>query len=144
MRHLAKFQEYVAARRAADVARKAAADAGAEQSRLERELVDAMLEAKVKSFALEGNMTVSLRKRFDASVNKDNNDQVQQWLMDTVGDVAPFQKLVLYKPAVVEHLKKGIEGGTIDETAVPQFLNLKTTPGVTVRGWQGGGGDDGE
>lgn len=101
-----------------------------------------MLEAKVKSFALEGNMTVSLRKRFDCSVNKDNNDQVQQWLMDTVGDVAPFQKLVLYKPAVVEHLKKGIEAGTVDESAVPQFLNLKTTPGVTVRGWQGGSDSD--
>jgi hypothetical protein len=142
VKHLAKFQEYVEARRAADVARRAAADASAEQSRLERELVDAMLEAKVKSFALEGNMTVSLRKRFDCSVNKDNNDQVQQWLMDTVGDVAPFQKLVLYKPAVVEHLKKGIEAGTVDESAVPQFLNLKTTPGVTVRGWQGGSDSD--
>jgi len=141
-RHLAKFAEYAAARRAYDDAKAEATRLEGEKQRLEKELVDAMLEEKVKSFAIDGGLTISLRKRFDCSVNKDNNDQVEQWLTETYGDVAPFQKLVLYKPAVVAHLKKLAAAEQLDETKIPQFLNLKTTPGVTVRGWQGASDDE--
>lgn len=142
MKHLEKFQAYAAKRRAYDAAKAHANQLEVEKQILEKELVDAMLDAKVKSFALDGGMTISLRKRFDCSVNKDNNDQVEKWLMESTGDVTPFQKLVLYKPAVVAHLKSLAEADKLDETAVPQFLNLKTTPGVTVRGWQGSNDDE--
>jgi len=135
--HLDKFVQYSAARRAHDEAKAEATRLAGEQSRLEKELVDAMIDAKLKSFSLDGGMTVSLRKRFDISCNQDNHDQVEQWLMQEYGDIAPFQKLVLYKPAVVKHLKDLAEDEKLDESAVPDFLNLKTTPGVTVRGWQG-------
>lgn len=140
--HLRKFIEYAAARMAYDVAKSETLRLEAEKQRVEKELVDAMLDAKVKSFSIDGGMTISLRKRFDCAVNKDNNDQVEKWLSETYGDVAPFQKLVLYKPAVVAHLKKLAADEVLDETAIPQFLNLKTTPGVTVRGWQGASDDE--
>ena len=142
MNHLKKFVEYAKLRTECDTLRRAIADADSRRQAAEKELVDAMLDAKVKSFQIEGGMTISLRKRFDCSVNKDNNDQVEHWLTETYGDVAPFQKLVLYKPAVVAHLKKLAEAELLDETAIPSFLNLKTTPGVTVRGWQGASDDE--
>ena len=140
--HLNKFVQYAAARRAHDAAKAESARLAGEQQKLEKELVDAMLDAKVKSFQIEGGLTISLRKRFDISCNKDNNDQVERWLTETYGDVTPFQKLVLYKPAVVKHLKDLAEDDKLDESAVPDFLNLKTTPGVTVRGWQGASDDE--
>lgn len=136
-RHLQKFNEYAAARREHDRLHALSAEAEKKRRALEQELVDAMIEARVKSFKLDGGLTISLRRRFDVSVNKDNEEQVAQWLTDTYGDVRPFQRLVLYKPAVVQHLKDLAEKEQLDETAVPEFLNLKTTPGVTVRGWQG-------
>lgn len=142
MSHLTKMAGYVAARIAHDAAKKEASRLEGLKQVAERELVDAMIDAKVKSFQLDGNLTVSLRKRFDVSVNQDNNDQVQQWLMETTGDVAPFQKLVLYKPAVVKYLKDLDAAEELDETKIPQFLNLKKTPGVTVRGWQGASDDE--
>ena len=113
------------ARMAYDAAKAEASRLETEKQRLEKELVDAMLDAKVKSFQIDGGMTISLRKRFDCSVNKDNNDLVQDWLTETYGDVAPFQKLVLYKPAVVAHLKKLAEAEQLDETTIPQFLNRR-------------------
>lgn len=140
--YLTKFNEYALLRRKHDELKKQAADVEKDRRRLEQELVDAMLEQKLKSFKMDGGMTVSLRRRFDCSVNKDNEEQVAAWLTKTVGDVRPFQKLVLYKPAVVQHLKDLAEKEQLDETAVPDFLNLKTTPGVTVRGWQGGSEED--
>lgn len=142
MSHLSKFAEYAAMRRAHDIAKTEATRLAGEQQRLERELVDAMIDAKVKSFAMEGGLTINLRKRFDIACNKDNNDQVERWLMETTGDVAPFQKLALYKPAVVKYLKDQAEAEELDETKVPQFLNLRMTPGVTVRGWQGASDDE--
>jgi hypothetical protein len=140
--HLDKWREYAAARTAADEARKVAAGLAGEQARLEQELIDAMVDAKVKSFTVDGGLTIGMRKRFDISCNQDNNDQVADWLLQTYGDIAPFQKLILYKPAVVAHLKKLDEAEQLDESALPQFLNLKKTPGVTVRGWRGAKDDE--
>lgn len=142
MSHLTKFVEYANARMAYDQAKAEATRLEGEKQRIEKELVDAMLDAKLKTFGYEGGLTVSLRKRFDVAVNKDNNDQVESWLMETTGDVAPFQKLVLYKPAVVKYLKDLAAEEKLDETKIPQFLNLRTTPGVTVRGWQGASDDE--
>ena len=141
-KHLDKFAEYAAARRAHDEAKAGIVALDAEQRRLERELVDAMIDAKLKNFTLEGGMVIGLRKRFDISCNQENNDQVEQWLTETYGDVAPFQKLVLYKPAVVKHLKDLAAEEKLDETKIPDFLNLRMTPGVTVRGWQGASNDE--
>lgn len=142
MKHLDKFRAYAIARARHDAARKAASDAFAEQAKLEKELVDIMLEEKVKSFALDNGMSVSMRKRFDLSVNKDNEEQVRTWLMETEGDVEPFCKKVLYKPAVVKLLKDKAADDSLDLTTIPEFLNLKTTPGISVRGWQGAEDDE--
>jgi hypothetical protein len=141
-KHLAKFAEYAAVRRAYEEAKAAANKLEQDRRKLEQELVDAMLDDGVKSFALDAGMTVSLRKRFDCSVNQDNGALVEEWLQTTVGDVRKFQKLVLYKPAVVAYLKDLDKKEELDLTTIPPFLNLKTTPGVTVRGWQGAADDD--
>jgi hypothetical protein len=142
VKHLEKFRAYAIARARHDDAKKAASDAYAEQAKLEKELIDVMLEEKVKSFTLENGMSVGMRKRFDLSVNKDNEEQVRTWLMETEGDVEPFCKKVLYKPAVVKMLKDKAAEDKLDMTTIPEFLNLKTTPGITVRGWQGASDED--
>ena len=139
---LEKFAAYAAARRAQDEIKRRSAEAELARQAAEFELVDAMVDAKVKSLTLAAGLVVSLRRRFDVSVNQENSDQVAAWLMDTTGDVAPFQKLVLYKPAVVKHLKDLAAAEKLDETAVPEFMNLKTTPGITVRGWAGASDDE--
>lgn len=133
----AAFTAYAVARKRYEEQKKLLTEMDAERRKLEQAVVDALIDAKTKTFTLENGMTVSLRKRFDASVNQENAEQVEEWLMEFTGDIAPFQKMVLYKPAVMKMLKDKFEKDELDLTAVPEFLNLKTTPGITVRGWQG-------
>lgn len=136
------FTAYAVARVRQEEAKKILSEREAEKRKCEQVLVDAMLDAKTKTYTLENGMTVSLRKRFDANVNQENSEQVEEWLLEFIGDVAPFQKKVLYKPAVMKMLKEKFENDELDLTTVPEFLNLKTTPGVTVRGWKGEAEDE--
>lgn len=129
-----KLAEYLEARHAYEELRAIASDAERKSRALEQELVDAMIENGVPKFSLDNGISVSLRQRFDCAVNQENGQLVEDWLQETTGDVTKFQKQVLYKPAVVAYLKEGIESGSIDQTSVPQFLNLRTTPGIQVRG----------
>lgn len=142
MKHLQLWAQYAAARIEHEKASRLAADLENAKRKIEQELVDAMLDEGLKSFKLEGGVTISLRKRFDCSVNQENAQQVEDWLMEKYGDVRPFQKFVLYKPAVVAQLKSEAEKGKLDETKIPAFLNLKQTPGITVRGFQGASDDE--
>lgn len=132
--HLSKLEAYITARKEQNKIKELSKAAEAVRRKAEAELVDAMVDAGMKSFKLEDGTSVNLRKRFDCSVNQDNNDQVENWLRETEGDVSPFQKLVLYKPAIVKMLKERAEREELDETKIPDFLNLRTTPGITVRG----------
>jgi acyl carrier protein len=142
MSHIKKFEEYAAARREYEAAKAEASRLEGIRRKLESELVDAMVEAGVKSYQTTDGVTVSLKKRFDISVNQENAEQVEEWLMKTVGDVTPFQKFVLYKPAIVKWLKKEVEEERIDDTTAPQFLNMRSTPGIALRGWKGESEDE--
>lgn len=133
-KHLGKLTAYIAARLEQNKIKELSKKAEENRRKAEAELVDALLEAGMKSFKMDDGVSVGLRKRFDCSVNKDNNDQVEEWLRETEGDVSPFQKLVLYKPAIVKMLKDKAAKDELDETKIPDFLNLRSTPGITVRG----------
>jgi hypothetical protein len=137
MSHLDKAQDYFTARRMMDDAKEAHTRAYDACKKAERELVDAMIEDGVKSFKLDEELAVSLRKNFSLSCTQDNEAQVRDWLTATDGDVTKFEKIVLYKPFVVAWLRERVEKGTLDQHTVPEFLNLSTSPGVQVRGWRG-------
>lgn len=137
MSHLDKAQAYFTARRLMDDAKEAHTKAYDACKQAERELVDSMLEDGVKSFKLDEQLAVSLRKNFSVSCTQENESQVRDWLAEVHGDVTKFEKLVLYKPFVVAWLKEIVEKGTIDQHTIPEFLNFSTSPGVQVRGWKG-------
>jgi len=137
MSHLDKAQAYFTARRLMDDAKEAHTKAYDTCKRAERELVDSMLEEGVKSFKLDEQLAVSLRKNFSVSCTQENESQVRDWLAEVHGDVTKFEKLVLYKPFVVAWLKEFVEKGAMDLYTIPEFLNFSMSPGVQVRGWKG-------
>ena len=102
----------------------------------ERAAVDKMLEEGTKSVGRDDGTHVSLRKQFSCSVTVDNENQVREWLTEVEGDDAQFVVEKVHKPALVEWMKKKFEGETMDEGDVPDFLNLSTSPALTVRGWK--------
>jgi uncharacterized protein YggL (DUF469 family) len=141
MSHLDKAQAYFYARRLMDEKKEVYTRAYEECKRAEKELIESMIEDGVKSFKLDGvapvELGVSLRKNFAVSCTQDNEQQVRSWLETEDGDITKFEKLVLFKPFVVAWLKERVEKGTIDQHAIPDFLNFSMTPTVMVKGWKG-------
>ena len=105
---------------------------------MEYALVDAMLDEGTKSISREDGTNISLRESFSASVNQDNMDDIRTWLVERFGDDAPYVIEVVSKPALIEMLKTKIADGSLDMGAgeVPEFLDVKTRPALSVRGWK--------
>jgi len=140
--HLSRCSLYYVARRAYDEAHAASSAAYEAMKQAERQLIDAMNDEGVRNFKLEDGTQVSLRKRFDVSVNQDDEFLVREWLTETQGDIKLFSKEVLDKTAITKLLKQQVEGGTLDETNVPEFFKLNQSPTINVRGWQGAKDDE--
>ena len=100
----------------------------------ERELVECMLEIQLQNFEMGNGIKISLREEFSLHVNKDNEFQVSQWLQETQGDVRQFTKESLHKPAIVALIRKLVEGGSLEKSAVPAFFGLNTYPSLQIRG----------
>lgn len=133
----AKLDAYITARKASDEAHRKSAEAMAVTRAVEKDFIDAMVDAGVKSLNWEDGIAFHLAKRFSISVNKDNDYQVREWLTTVHGDVHKFEKLILHKPTVTTYVKEQIEHGELDLSTVPEFLALKTSPTLNVRGWKG-------
>jgi hypothetical protein len=137
MSHLEKAQAYFTSRRLMDDAKEVYTKAYDACKRAERELVESMLEERVKRFDTDDGLGVSIRKNFSISCTQENEGQVRDWLTEVHGDVTKFEKNVLYKPFVVSWLKELVEKEQIDQHTIPEFLSFSMFPGVQVRGWKG-------
>lgn len=101
----------------------------------EQAAVDAMLEEGTNSVGFDDGTHVSFRKQFTCSVTVANEHQVREWLTEVVGDDTQFVVEKVHKPALIEWMKAQFDK-TMDAGDVPDFLNLVTTPALTVRGWK--------
>lgn len=126
--------EYFAARAAYTAKKKELQELYDEARRLERKVIDGLIDSGLTSMKLENGVQISLRSRWDVRVNKANEYQVSQWLQETEGDVEQFSKKVLNKSAILNLLKGKIAKEELDETEIPSFFQLTTTPGLTVKG----------
>jgi hypothetical protein len=132
-----KIDAYYAARRDYDDKKAASNQADAERRRLERELVDYMMEHQIKSVDRMDGTKPLLASSVSASVTKENAEEIRAWLLETVGDDSDFMETIVSKPAVVELLKKRIKEGD-DPSDFPAFLKVDTRPTLRVNGWRGG------
>jgi len=126
------FTAYKLARQTYDEAKRRSDEADKYRRACERTLVDYMLEIGVTKFGTDDDMQPIIVKQQSIQVNKENSEQIRQWLLDTVGDDSDYMKTELSKSAVLELVKDRSESG--DE--IPEFLGFKESPGLRVLGWQ--------
>lgn len=126
--------EYFAARAAYTAKKKELQLLYEEARKLERRVIDGLVDSGLTSMTMDNGVQVMLRSRWDVRVNKANEYQVSQWLQETEGDVEQFSKKVLNKSAILNLLKGKITKEELDETEIPAFFQLTTTPGLTVKG----------
>lgn len=132
----AKIDAYYEARADYDEKHKASSEADAVRRQRERELVDYMMEHQIKKISREDGTTPMLVSAASITCNKENAEQIRDWLKDTVGDDSDFMETVVSKPAVLEHVKKRLKAGD-DPTDFPDFLKVDARPTLRVDGWAG-------
>lgn len=130
------IDEYISTRLAYDDAHAISSAADKEHKRAKGAMVEKMLEDNQKGVKLENGLAFNMRNQFSISCNKDNEEQVKDWLQDHYGDVEEFTVLKVDKKTVEEKLKGDIEGERLDEFDVPEALKLKTRPDVSCTGWK--------
>ena len=130
--------EYIDTRMAYDIAHAASSDADKAHKAVRKQLVDVMLEVSrtIDNDEIHEGMRFRLRNQFSVKCNKDNEEQVKDWLHDRYGDLEEFTTQKVQKTTVEERLKADIEGGKLDEFDVPDFMDLKTRPDITCDGWK--------
>lgn len=129
-----QWARYAAARLAYEDARDQANELEKVWREQEDLLVDAMLEAGVKNFQNDDGTKPTLTKNTSVKCNKDNYEDVRDWLVDTVGDDTDFVEETVNRFKVAGLVKKKLESGA-DEADFPEFLGLNTRPAVRVYGW---------
>ena len=99
-------------------------------------LVAGMVEARERGKKIDYGLDFYLSDQFSIKCNKDNEEDVKEWLHEHYGDVHEFTEEKLVKKTVEEKLKTDIEGEELDQFDVPDFFDLKTRPDVSCRGWK--------
>jgi len=135
----AHAQMYLDMRKAYEKCKDAANLAEKTWRQTEKDMIDAMLDKKEKSFKILGTeLSFGLSEHFDISVTEKNGDQVRTWLVETEGDDGPFLVEIPSKPAIMDHVKACVlvnrENGDEDSKGIPEFLKLKTRPILNCRG----------
>lgn len=132
----AQIDEYISTRLTYDEAHAISSAADKEHKAAKAKLVEAMEAEQQKGMKMDFGLAFNLRSVFSISCNKDNEDDVKDWLHEHYGDLEQFTKQKVDKKVVEERLKSDIEGEQLDEFDVPEFMNLKTRPDVSCTGWK--------
>ena len=106
----------------------------------EQALIDAMLDAGVKSVTLDDGSKPTLTRSVKVKCTKDNADVVRSWLVETTGDDTDFIETLPNRFKVAAHVKKAIENGTAEDS-FPPFLQVSTRPSIRVYGWKNAAGE---
>lgn len=133
---VAAWAKYSEARRQHDQVEQQKKNAWAALKAAERELVDAMVEGEVTSWRHANGQQVLTTRRFSIACNAENSDLVERWLVEELGDAEPFKVTKLDKSAVQSHIKRMCEDEGVDLETLPSFLQVSTSPTITVRGWR--------
>jgi hypothetical protein len=131
-----QIDEYIATRLAYDEAHEISSAADKEHKAAKAKLVEVMEEEQQKGMKMDFGISFNLRNQFSISCNKDNEEDVKDWLHEQYGDLEEFVKPKVDKKVVEERLKDDIEGEKLDQFDVPDFMNLKTRPDVSCTGWK--------
>lgn len=132
-----RIETYYMARASYDAAKAVSDEAYKGFRAKETELVEYMLEHKIKSVKREDGTTPTLVNTVSISVTQENYEQIRQWLRDTVGDDTDFLVTIPHKPAITEYVKRQIEKEKLDSSDFPEFLQCSTRPTMRVTGWKG-------
>jgi len=128
--------EYIRTRLAYDEAHALSSAADKEHKGAKGKLVAEMEKLSNTIDPPELALKFHLRNMFSISCNKDNEEDVKEWLHERYGDIEQFTTQKVDKKTVEEKLKADIEGEELDQFEVPDFMNLKTRPDVSCTGWK--------
>lgn len=128
------INRYVAARDEHDARKEETTKAYKAWKAAENELIDAMLDQGMPQVKTDEGLTVSLRKNLNFSCTKDNFTAIREWLKESVGDDLSYVEETVSKSALTTLIKSMIEDDGAHESEFPEFLNVSTRPGLSVRG----------
>lgn len=83
-----------------------------------------------------GELKFHLSQIFTIACNKDNEDDVKDWLENRYGDLEEFCLQKVQKKTVEEKIKNDIEAELLNEFDVPDFMNLKNGNQLNCNGWK--------
>lgn len=130
------IDDYYQARAHYDECRAMSNEADRARRKAEAKVVDAMLDESCEGMKRNDGTSIALRQQFSLSVTVDNQDMIRGWLVETEGDDAPFVEEKVNKEALIELVKARIHQSEVPEEDFPDFLNVSTRPGLSVRGWK--------
>ncbi len=132
-----KWQALAALKAAAEVAVALAKQATNEFRAAEWELIDQMLDDDVRSVPDASGSSVSTARQWTIACNAENKLEVEQFLVETYGDVEVFKTFILDKGAIVAKLRADCEDEDHElvEDELPAFFGLNTRPQLRIKGW---------
>ena len=128
-------QAYCDTRLAYDAAHAISVKANTVHNKAKKKLVEAM-EKKSRQHDPPGELKFHLSKVFGITCNKDNEDDVKDWLEERYGDLEEFCTQKVQKKTVEERIKNDIEGELLNQFDVPDFMNLKDEHQLNCNGWK--------
>lgn len=130
-------RDYIQTRLDYDRAHQLSQQAHSNYKSAERELADGMIEMgdQGKNKA-ETPLRFHLRNTFSIACNKENEDDIKDWLHERYGDVELFTTQKVVKKTVEERIKLDIETENLDEFDVPDFMDLKNRKDLRCTGWK--------
>jgi hypothetical protein len=128
-----RIEDFTIARNAYKQMRKQADDLYHRMKEMESELVHAMSDDNLQSVRDADGVSIQLASRVSCSCTEENNGQIRDWLMETVGDDTGFVRPMVHKRSLLEYLKGQLENGHTDAD-FPDFLRVNTSPMLKVGG----------
>ncbi len=129
------FEDYKKQREISEIESAKAKKERAHLGAIEFQIVELMLEERVKSIGTEDGCNLNLRRHLGISCTEENREQVREWLVEETGDDQPFMEEVVSKKALSELVQTRIDNGAVAQD-FPDFLNVNLHPGVSVLGWK--------
>jgi len=125
--------DYVIARRDYEEAKARASNLHHHMKAAERRLVDAMIDAETKTIKRTDGLSFTVTPSIGFAANEANFDQTQEWLSENGLTPEDYISRRTNRKRLRTTLKEFIqERGEVD---LPEFLEIDTTPIISVRGW---------
>lgn len=135
--HVQAQQTYYDMRRRHDIAKRTATEAYRAMREAEGKLIEAMMDIGVSKLDyMDDGSSINFFGGLSVSVTEKNEGEVREWLRESYGDDAPFEKVSMDKKEITSRIREDIKSGALSETDVPDAMNLKQFPGIRVNGWK--------